>query len=139
MKSFHFSLEKIYELRIQEEKKVKLSYGELQKIVNQKEQEIQQMIHEKAAMNNMAQVSVEQMQVHYRYLARLDQKIMDEHQKLLICKQKLAGVLEEYATAQKERRIIEKLRQKQYQEYMNEMQIQEQKELDEFRVRKLTL
>lgn len=139
MKSFHFSLEKIYELRVKEEKKMKRAYGEIQKLVFQKENEIQQMMKEKATMSEMSQMNIEQIQVHYRYLARLDQQIMDEHQQLLIIKQQLADILEEYMTAQKDRKIIEKLYEKKYQEYLSEVKKEEQKRLDEFRARQSVL
>ncbi|WP_313628670.1 flagellar export protein FliJ [Enterococcus italicus] len=139
MKSFHFSLEKIYELRVKEEKKMKRAYGEIQKLVFQKENEIQQMMKEKATMSGMSQMNIEQIQVHYRYLARLDQQIMDEHQQLLIIKQQLADILEEYMTAQKDRKIIEKLYEKKYQEYLSEVKKEEQKRLDEFRARQSVL
>lgn len=139
MKVFHFSLEKIYELRTQEEKKMKRAYGEIQKLVNQKEQKIQQMTQEKVAMSDSNQGSIEQMQVHYRYLARLDQQIMDEHQQLLGIKQQLADSLEKYMVAQKERKIIEKLHEKKHQEYVSEMKKEEQKQLDEFRIRQSLL
>lgn len=139
MKSFHFSLEKIYELRVKEEKKMKRAYGEIQKLVFQKENEIQQMMKEKTTMSEMSQMNIEQIQVHYRYLARLDQEIMDEHQQLLIIKQQLADILEEYMTAQKDRKIIEKLYEKKYQEYLSEVKKEEQKRLDEFRARQSVL
>lgn len=139
MKSFHFSLEKIYELRVKEEKKMKRAYGEIQKLVFQKENEIQQMMKEKTTMSEMSQMNIEQIQVHYRYLARLDQQIMDEHQQLLIIKQQLADILEEYMTAQKDRKIIEKLYEKKYQEYLSEVKKEEQKRLDEFRARQSVL
>lgn len=135
MKPFKFSLEKIYDLRIQEEKNVKRQFGEIQKLVTQKEQKIQQMMAEKAIMMGEQHLEIRQMQVHYRYLARLDQQIMDEHQELLSIKQQLAEILDLYVAAQKERKIIEKLREKKEHDYLEELKKVEQKQLDEFRLR----
>lgn len=135
MKPFKFSLEKIYELRMQEEKEVKRHFGDIQRLVTQKEQEIAFMMKEKAEMMGDYQRDIDQMQVYFRYLARLDQQIMDEHQLLLGIKQQLAEILDLYVEAQKERKIIEKLRDKKLAEYHERTKKEEQKNLDDFRVR----
>ena len=67
-----------------------------------------------------------------RYLLALNATIDEVQNKMFHVKQELAESLSVVVEAQQERKIVEKLREKQFAEYIYEEQLEEQKQLDEF-------
>ena len=122
MQAFHFSLEKVLDHRKTIEQEAKRAYAQKQQLLIQQEQHLNTLTQEKAQL----------FEVQQRYLLALNATIDEVQNKMFHVKQELAESLSVVVEAQQERKIVEKLREKQFAEYTYEQQLEEQKQLDEF-------
>ena len=99
--------------------------------VQRTEQEIVELGHEKRDMMDVREFNLGRLQVQRRYLAELDNEIMAAQSRLRDLHSEHQKALNEYVEAQKERKVLEKLRDKQKEDYQLEANHEEQKQLDE--------
>ena len=100
-------------------------------MINQTEQEIVELGHEKRDMMDVREFNLGRLQVQRRYLAELDNEIMAAQSRLRDLHSEHQKALNEYVEAQKERKVLEKLRDKQKEDYQLEANHEEQRQLDE--------
>ena len=129
MQAFHFSLEKVLDHRKTIEQEAKRTYAQKQQLLIQQEQRLNTLTQEKAQLFDVNEMTIGRMQVQQRYL---NATIDEVQNKMFHVKQELAESLSVVVEAQQERKIVEKLREKQFAEYIYEEQLEEQKQLDEF-------
>ena len=82
-------------------------------------------------MMDVREFNLGRLQVQRRYLAELDNEIMAAQSRLRDLHSEHQKALNEYVEAQKERKVLEKLRDKQKEDYQLEANHEEQKQLDE--------
>lgn len=131
MKKFQFSLQRVLEYRMTLEDQAKARFANVQRMINQTEQEIVELGHEKRDMMDVREFNLGRLQVQRRYLAELDNEIMAAQSRLRDLHSEHQQALNEYVEAQKERKVLEKLRDKQKEDYQLEANHEEQKQLDE--------
>ncbi|MDR2953172.1 MAG: flagellar export protein FliJ [Treponema sp.] len=130
MKRFRFSLEKVMQLRKFNEEECKLALGQAVSILNKIENEIKGIAVKKhnAALRRFTDMG--ETNAWENYIIRLDQ----EAQKLTEKAAQAEIVVEEkrtlYLEAQKELKVIEKLKEKKQKEYRKEIFDFEMSEID---------
>lgn len=138
MNSYKFSLEKVLEWRVDNEKSIARSFARLQNELNHQETVLNNLklededIKKRILMLN----NIYDLKQEYRFKQRVEENIKE--QKVLIDKTKLKieKLRLELMEAQKDRRIMEKLKEKDYTTYRENVMFEEQKELDEIAVLK---
>lgn len=136
MEKFHFSLEKVLDYRWIQEQEAKRDYASAQRELNEQEEIFQQMKQEKEELMDTREITVNRMQIRQWYLLELNQQLIATTETIYQMKQFVDLKLQLYIEAQKERKILEKLSEKQLAEYQLEMSREEQKMLDEMANRK---
>nr|AJA34379.1 flagellar FliJ protein [Liquorilactobacillus sucicola] len=131
MKRFEFSLENILEYRKQNEQQIKQKYTALRQRLASKEDEITRLGAEKFNLMDVSELSVGKMQVQQRYLLELDRRMGEIKTESLELQNEVEMVLQEVVQAQRERKVLEKLEEKQHAAYLQEVKHEEQKQLDE--------
>jgi flagellar FliJ protein len=130
MKRFRFGLEKVMQLRKFREEECKLALGQAVSILNKIENQIKETAVKRhnAALRRFADIG--ETNAWENYIIRLDQ----EAQKLTEKAAQAEIVVEEkralYLEAQKELKVIEKLKEKKQKEYRKEMFDYEMNEID---------
>ena len=137
MKRFEFSLAKLLDYRWQIELEAKREYANCQRILNEKEERMQGLMKEKQDLLEIREDSVNRMQIQQCYLLALERQMTDTHHELIAQRQLLQEALDKYIDAQKERKILEKLKEKQLAEYEHTIKQEEQKMLDEMGSRRI--
>ncbi|MCP0886248.1 flagellar export protein FliJ [Ligilactobacillus sp. WILCCON 0076] len=137
MREFKFSLEKVLVYRLQLEKQAKNNYASIQKIVNDKQDNIQKVVQEKKQMLSVPEYTVSRMQVQQRYIADLDRIALTLQTEIDSLQGKLRDALEEYVNAQQKRKIMEKLKENKKADYIILEKREEQKLLDELSNRRI--
>ncbi len=136
MEKFQFSLEKILDYRWIQENEAKREYASAQKALNEQEEILKQLIAEKGELMEIRETTVNRMQIQQWYLLDLNQKLTETVQTINEFKRFVELKLQAYITAQKERKVLEKLSEKQMAEHQLAVNREEQKMLDEMANRK---
>ncbi|WP_414840643.1 flagellar export protein FliJ [Enterococcus saccharolyticus] len=136
MEKFQFSLEKILDYRWIQENEAKREYASAQKALNEQEEIFKQIIEEKGELMEIRETTVNRMQIQQWYLLDLNQKLSETMQAINELRGFVEMKLQVYIAAQKERKILEKLSEKQFVEHQIAINREEQKMLDEMANRK---
>jgi len=136
VEKFQFSLEKILDYRWIQENEAKREYASAQKALNEQEEILKQLIAEKGELMEIRETTVNRMQIQQWYLLDLNQKLTETVQTINEFKRFVELKLQAYITAQKERKVLEKLSEKQMAEHQLAVNREEQKMLDEMANRK---
>lgn len=131
MTKFKFSLEKVLDFRWGIEKEAKRVYGELQRQKVEQEQALLEIQNEKNELMEVPEYTINRMQIRQWYLVELDRQMSVAQQSILELQQQIDQALENYVAAQKDRKVLEKLREKQLEEFQIELSREEQKQLDD--------
>ena len=133
MKKFKFSLEKVLSLREFEEKQAQIELGKAQSVVNDLNEQLKFIASERLKSNESRSKSSDLtflMSIE-NYINGLDykkEKLIEElAQAQIILEEKRAIVVE----AIKKRKSLEKLKEKQFEEYKKQYNLEEEKILDE--------
>lgn len=132
MEEFTFSLQKVLEYRLQVEDQVKGQFAEINRLEAQKNSELQQVMQEKSDMMETPAMSISRMQVTRRYLQALNDEIILCNDQLLNLQDQKEKVRANLIEAQKQRKILERLKDKQFTTYQKELAREQQKQLDDF-------
>lgn len=136
MAKFKFSLEKVLDYRWLKEQEAKREYASAQKALTEQEDIFQQINQEKENLMEVRESTINRMQVQQWYLLDLNQRLIATTEAIKEMSHYVEQALSVYIEAQKERKILEKLSEKQLAEYQIEMNREEQKMLDEMANRK---
>jgi flagellar FliJ protein len=134
MKAFHFSLEKVLKLRAYREQETKVDLGRAIGVLSEIENRIRAVAEDRyrAAAERFSPDNDALKILNYEhYILRLDQ----ERDKLLEDAAQAELAVEEkrklYLEASRERKVLDKLREKREKEYRKKMFAEETKELDD--------
>lgn len=137
MQKFKFSLEKVLDVRWMAEEEAKQVYATAQQALFEQEENLRILRQEKTDLLEVSEQGIDRMQVRYWYLRELDRQTDFAQQQIYHFQQEVEGALGKYIHAQKERKILERLEEKKFEEHQMEMKREEQKMLDEMGLRKL--
>lgn len=134
MIGYRFSLQNVLDWRNDQEDEAKLKLVELKNELEQEETYLQQLINENIRLKEKAAMvrKVDVMRQQDLYKEVLDGKIIQ--QKLMVeqtaneVKKAEAALL----NAHKDKKVMEKLKEKEYEKHRETIQAEEQKQLDEF-------
>lgn len=136
-KPFKFKLEKVLQMKIEEEEEQKRVFARAQKKLMEEEQKLENLIKTLEYKKEEYKLKLTQVaQPDYflnfnKYLDKLKNDI--ELQKVVVEQAKLQVEIEKQKLQEKmnERKSFEKLKEKEYQKYLQEQKLQETKFLDE--------
>ncbi|MDR2304452.1 MAG: flagellar export protein FliJ [Treponema sp.] len=133
MRRFHFNLEKVLEFRKYRERETEIELGRAIAALTIIQNGLKEnaVNHHKAAEERFAQTDIRDIQYYDLYVQRLD----IEKEKLLREAAQAAIVIEEkravYLEASRDRKVLDKLKEKREKEYRKTMLAEETKELDD--------
>ena len=140
MQKFRFSLAKVLDVRWTAEEDAKQAYAAVQQALFEKEAQLQILQQEKTELLEIPEIGINRMQVRYWYLTELDRQTALAQDQVIQLRQAVELALAKYIQAQKERKILEKLEEKQHATYLLDEKREEQKMLDEMGIReKMTM
>lgn len=140
MQKFRFSLAKVLDVRWTVEEDAKQAYAAVQQALFEKEAQLQILQQEKTELLEIPEIGINRMQVRYWYLTELDRQTALAQDQVIQLRQAVELALAKYIQAQKERKILEKLEEKQHETYLLDEKREEQKVLDEMGIReKMTM
>lgn len=139
MNPFRFSLEKVLDVRWTVEDEAKNNYGQVQQALFEAEENLELLKQEKEMLMEVPAQGVSRMQVRYWYLIELDRQTLQAQNQVWNLKEQVKVMLNQYISAQKDRKILEKLEEKQKEAYELELKLYEQKQLDEMSNRSLMM
>ena len=133
MKKYTFSMIKVLNWRTSQEEVAKKNFLQQKQELNKQEEILKniKMASEdlKVSMANLGNINkMRQQHLYKNYLA---EQIVQQTTQVEIARKLTEKELANFIEAQKERKILEKLEARQYEEYLAELKLFEQKELDE--------
>lgn len=137
MKKFKFKLQKVQDTK---EKQVKQKSGELSKLSHQKETKVQELENLHSELNviqrEIYEKTMEGCPVHevldsHKYADKITQQIKQTRKQIEQLDEKIERKQVELLQLNKEKKILEKLREKRYVQYLQQQNKEEQKVLDE--------
>lgn len=132
MGKFNFTLERLLDFRKENEDSIKQEYMELGFELSLKEKKIDELLSEKNNLMYATELTVGRMQIQRNYLDEINLKVSNLQLEVLDLQQKLTEILKRLVEAQQERKVLEKLKVKQQDEFEIRLAQIEQKQLDEF-------
>lgn len=133
MRRFHFNLEKVLEFRKYRERETEIDLGRAIAAFTIIQNSLKENAarHDQAASERFAQADIRDIQYYDLYVRRLD----IEKEKLLNDAARAAAVIEEkravYLAASRDRKVLDKLKEKREKEYRKTMLAEETKEIDD--------
>ena len=137
MASFKFRLQKVLDYKQQVEDTKKQELFHLMKIFHEEEKvliKLHELLLKKLSEfeeKQQGELDILELLFYSGYISRLNGEIEQQREKLKEIARQITQKREEVIAASKERRIMEKLREKKYKEFMKEESRREQKFLDE--------
>ncbi len=141
MKNYHFSLEKVLEYRwgLEREAQQELAESERKLFHEQKRLEF---LHKEYGKTQLALkdkgeeiLNLEELIMLSSYLYYLDRKIEEQEEIVLDSEVKVAQDQEKVKAAMQQRKTLERLKEKDYQDYLAEVNTEEGKKIDEMGLR----
>lgn len=138
MSKYNFSMEKILDLRINKEKDVMTKFATLQNELHQQKLVLSDLENELDCLNKEGykSVDVNQLKFNNLYKQNLENQINVQNERIEGTSIELEEMRLELISAQKDRKIMEKLKEKDFTLYTNNLKAIEQKELDEIAIQK---
>ncbi len=137
MKRFEFRLEGLLRIRRVEEERCLKELRERQGAMAAKQQEIDAILLEKTRQIEQLRslesgpLSIDELLAHRRYLNSLNKSLLEKEAELPALYQGILEAQKLANAAARERKVIERLRERRYSEYLEEARRQESAELDE--------
>lgn len=138
MKRFVFKLQKLLDIRVHKEKRIKNELAKAQfernTIFFKREGYSRELESGRAKMAEDLKNSVlsgETLQMYQRYFNRLKEQISHKDAEIRSADERIAVINERLIEARKERRILERLKENQWKEYQYEVRKEEQEFFDE--------
>lgn len=134
MDKFNFKLQKVLEFKESYEEKKKEEFSIELRNYYEQEKRLKELTEErKKAINNPPKFKmILDYQGFYRYLDLLEKRIERQTQALNQAKERLERARQELIKATKDRSIIEKLKEKAYEEFLEEQSKKEQRLNDDY-------
>ena len=134
MKAFSYSLEKVLRLRKHNEDEAKIELGRAISVLADLEQKLFALIGETARAQREQfnpENTATQIQQYMFYLIRLDNIKEQLLKDITVAEMKVEEAREAFLEASRERKVLDKLKEKRHKEYRKEVLAEETKELDD--------
>lgn len=139
MKKFKFKLQVVLDKRQKELEDKQLEMAKVQALLKKQECELERLINkqnetrenleEMLSQNNS--IDLMTIKVHQDYIEKLSDDIRMQHKIIADTEQELEAKQQEVIEALKATKTLEKLKEKQYREFIVEFEFQQQKELED--------
>lgn len=136
MRSYKFSMEKILNLRESKEKNILEEMNSIRRKLEEQEITLRKLLKDANKLRKESYNNILELQYHNLQKSKLRDDIDEKNKEIDGILIELEDVRQELVEAQKERKIMEKLKEKDKEKYIKNIQSQEQKELDEIAVLK---
>lgn len=138
MNSYEFSMENILKWREDTEKSNMENLANVQNELRHQKSIRKDLLKERENLksNRLKYKDISQLKFQNLYTEKVEDKIQDQDKIINNTKDKLENVRQELIESQKERKIMENLKERDFESYKNKINIEEQKELDEITVLK---
>lgn len=135
MTNFNFRLERVLNFKETVEVLKKAEYGTAQKRLNQEENKLDTYNQHKDTIKGEKDLSASNTKVgnlamYSDYIRDLNKRIKDQEEIVINTKIQLEEVKEEMIEAVQEKKIFEKLKEKEYEKYLYQMKKLEEKQVD---------
>ena len=130
MKNYQFSMSKILDLRVLKEEEAKKEFGIVKQTQQKHQAKLATILSEKKNLAHGSQ-NITEMRLTHLYQNHLEELIQLEEEQIQVIEQEVAVKLGVLVSAQKERKILEKLEEKHYELFLDESKKAEQKMLDD--------
>ncbi|CZR95500.1 MULTISPECIES: flagellar export protein FliJ [Clostridioides] len=132
-KNFKFRLQKVLDLKMKDEEKIKMEFAKIQ----QRKIDIENNLENLESNYNKYSISkdndsIQNQKITINYLLALNNSIMDLSEELDRSTNELEKARKQLIDKQIERKSLEKLKEKKYGQYYREENLKEQKTNDEF-------
>lgn len=135
MRRFEFSLQKVLDYRQRREEQALRAFAEAQAQLAQERAVLESLLHEREACLRRSQrrhrLMMSMLTVEQTYLSALEERIVVQRERVTQAERLLEERRQALLEAQRERKALERLREKQYEQWRQEMLRVEQKALDE--------
>ncbi|ACB84978.1 flagellar export protein FliJ [Natranaerobius thermophilus] len=140
MKKFQFSLEKVLKVKERNEELKKKEFQRAQKYRDEQKQALDKLLDKRHELcediltKQKSPVKIENITHYYSYLSHLDDEIINKRHQLEDAEEQLEQARLNWIEAKREKKVLEKLEERQYEEYKQKVLKNEQKTLDELSV-----
>lgn len=136
MNNYNFSMEKILEWRSTIEKEKMETFGKLQDDLKREKEQLSNLKREvkDARHKSMDELNIYKLQQYNLYIQSIEDRIGIQEKNIQELRQAIEDKRLELVSAQKDRSIMEKLKEKDFSLYKKNIKALEQKELDEIAV-----
>ncbi|MEG0286077.1 MAG: flagellar export protein FliJ [Vagococcus sp.] len=133
MSRYKFSLDNVLNWRQSEEDEAKRSFLVYQEAQREQEEILESIVSasEEMKKSTLNLVDINCLRQQYEYKNHLENEIVKQQQTVNQYMNETEKMKEVFVGAQKERKIMERLKEKHYEHYLSEIKYEEQKELDE--------
>ncbi len=137
MAKFVFKLQSVLNIKKQIEDSLKIQLGKAVQALEAEKELLKELESEKKrCMGEVGSkvsggVKVDKLKNYNAYISFIKQKISRQYEMVKSAQEIVDKYREELTGMMKERKMLEKLREKQYEEYMQEIKKKEQKDIDE--------
>jgi flagellar FliJ protein len=143
---FHFRLESVLNYRRTIEENLLKELSELRRQLSLEEDMLKEMIFEKdrhinelgSLQGGEITLKIEDIKLYFAYLNGLELKIKKQVDVIEKCQERANKKLAEVVDAMKNRKILEVIKERGYREYTREINLKEQRLLDEIAVNRFT-
>ncbi|MCS6948885.1 MAG: flagellar export protein FliJ [Armatimonadota bacterium] len=143
MRRFEFSLQQVLEYRQRREEQMLRAFAEAQAQLAHERSVLDRLLTEREACLYRSQrqnrLTIEILTVEQNYLSALEERIEVQRERVAQAERTLEERRQALIEAQRERKALERLREKQYEQWRQEMLRAEQKALDELATTRATL
>lgn len=138
MSKYNFSMEKILDLRANKEKDVVVKFATIQNELHQQRLILSNLEGELNSLNNgkSGKMDINQMKYKNLYKQNLENQIHIQNEIIEETSFQLEDMRLDLVAAQKDRKIMEKLREKDFSLFTENQKSMEQKQLDEIAIQK---
>ena len=133
MSRYKFSLDNVLNWRQSEEDEAKRSFLVYQDAQREQKEILESIVSasEEMKKSTLNLVDINSLRQQYEYKNHLENEIVKQQQTVNQYMNETEKMKEVFVGAQKERKIMERLKEKHYEHYLSEIKYEEQKELDE--------
>lgn len=139
MKKFKFKLQVVLDKRQKELEDKQLEMAKVQALLKEQECELERLINRQnetidgleEILSQNKSIDLMSIKVHQDYIEKLSDDIRMQHKIIADTEQELEAKQQEVIEALKATKTLEKLKEKQYREFIVEFEFQQQKELED--------
>lgn len=131
-------MEKILDLRVNKEKDVMVKFATLQNELHQQKLVLSKLENQMDTLNKEGYKSLDVHKLRFNnlYKQNLENQIDVQNERIEWTSNELEDMRLDLVSAQKDRKIMEKLKEKDFTLYKNNLKVLEQKELDEIAIQR---